>query len=288
MLGKLGIEAFSDQLKWQAEWQRIVTEYTGKSLTYSKDIFPALQGLAKKGPDFMGKYLAGLWETTLLFSLTWFRRHFGPKRSRPQPWRAPTWSWASIDGNVYFDRQEYRFPQTFVTIQSVTTTPVGDDPTGELFAGVLMLKGKCLVGKYEGHSYYLEDRHSIRVYGRHRSVPESFADHYVGYLSSSYQGNDDCLIKSRIYIDYDIQCPGPYHVSVGSEVLLMKINETVQPLISDGESRIESWLILRVIKAERQICERIGVVRLQYWMEEKPEMDELYKECSKEMTVTIV
>jgi hypothetical protein len=51
---------------WHTQWQYIVAEYTRKSLTYSSDIFPALQGLANKGSHVLGKYLGGLWDTTLI------------------------------------------------------------------------------------------------------------------------------------------------------------------------------------------------------------------------------
>jgi hypothetical protein len=54
----------------QRDWVNLIEGYTTKSLTCPSDIFPALQGLAKLVPkDVMGRYLAGLWETTLTSGL---------------------------------------------------------------------------------------------------------------------------------------------------------------------------------------------------------------------------
>jgi hypothetical protein len=46
--------------KIDRQWQDIVSLYTAKSLTFSNDIFPALQGLAKMVPPKMGPYVADL------------------------------------------------------------------------------------------------------------------------------------------------------------------------------------------------------------------------------------
>lgn len=51
-------------------WQAIVRRYSGMKLSHTKDVFPALQGLAKRMPPRMGQYLAGLWRETLITGLT--------------------------------------------------------------------------------------------------------------------------------------------------------------------------------------------------------------------------
>ncbi|OIW26971.1 hypothetical protein CONLIGDRAFT_635186 [Coniochaeta ligniaria NRRL 30616] len=45
------------------------------------------------------RYLAGLWEQTLLRDLVWSPEHSGVLPARP-PYRAPSWSWASVDCHV--------------------------------------------------------------------------------------------------------------------------------------------------------------------------------------------
>ncbi|KAH7077655.1 heterokaryon incompatibility protein-domain-containing protein, partial [Paraphoma chrysanthemicola] len=151
-LGKTTLDASSSRLTWQIEWHRIVSEYTGKNLTYPRDIFPALQGLAQRYSPVMGPYLAGLWDTTLIYSLTWFRTN-RPKPLNPVPsgpleeWRAPTWSWAAVDGKVRFSKIGIEAPRIFASVESAMIVSKSNDPTGEVSAGILRLKGKSLIGR---------------------------------------------------------------------------------------------------------------------------------------------
>lgn len=75
----------------EAEWRGIVKDYTGTDLTFPKDIFPALQGLAKRFTPILGRYFAGLWEETLTASLSWECVRGLPHCANSCEWRAPTW-----------------------------------------------------------------------------------------------------------------------------------------------------------------------------------------------------
>lgn len=82
-----------DLLTQQKHWQEVVTTYTIESLMYLTDIFPALQGLSKRAGKPLGHFYARHWETTLTYSLTWFRgrSYSSQPRARPQTpqnWRA--------------------------------------------------------------------------------------------------------------------------------------------------------------------------------------------------------
>lgn len=84
-----------------ANWQRIVTSYMSKGISFEKDRIPALAGLATQMQAAgAGQYLAGLWRDHLLLDLLW--ESFG--RRRADPYLAPTWSWASTVGGttVYY------------------------------------------------------------------------------------------------------------------------------------------------------------------------------------------
>jgi hypothetical protein len=111
---KRSLAMLTSRLKWHIEWHKIVKEYCQKSLTYSSDIFAALQSLAKKSSTILGNYREGLWESTLLYSLT--RRSISPRLPRSHPWHASTWSRASAVGEVDFPGLCRNYPQTFVTM----------------------------------------------------------------------------------------------------------------------------------------------------------------------------
>jgi hypothetical protein len=122
-------------------WHTVVSEYTGRHLTYETDIFPALQVIAKQlSARKSATYLAGLWEETLPKDLLWAVRDTAIS-VRPKKWRAPSWSWASVLGTVQWEPSSAR---SAVTILACETTSAGEDKLGEISGGYLRLKGRCV------------------------------------------------------------------------------------------------------------------------------------------------
>jgi hypothetical protein len=109
-------------------WQHIVESYTSRCLTFDRDTLPALSGIAKLLQGRLhDRYLAGLWRRDIHKQLLWSRRpstssftaeEFALLQSLPDdginqlylPYRprrtaeyaAPSWSWASIRGAVWW------------------------------------------------------------------------------------------------------------------------------------------------------------------------------------------
>jgi len=82
-------------------WRHLVVNYTGRSLTLPDDRLLAISGVANRLASYMeGKYLAGIWESDLHRDLMW---RCDDPRQRPESERAPSWSWAAIDGPVSFN-----------------------------------------------------------------------------------------------------------------------------------------------------------------------------------------
>ncbi|KAK1635689.1 heterokaryon incompatibility protein-domain-containing protein, partial [Colletotrichum phormii] len=82
-------------------WEEVVTTYTAQHLTKGEDKLIAVQALAKAMEEAVDDcYVAGLWESRLVEDLLWACSATGERAwySRQTTWRAPTWSWASIDG----------------------------------------------------------------------------------------------------------------------------------------------------------------------------------------------
>ncbi|KAF2638421.1 HET-domain-containing protein [Massarina eburnea CBS 473.64] len=127
-------------------WHRRVEAYTSLQLTFPQDVFPAIGGMAR---DFqrsfatLGSYQAGMWEHTILYNLSWCGRNLRP-RDRVGQWRAPTWSWAALDGPVEFRLAEhYKIFKgeplcEFVAVDSV---PLGADAFGRLDKASITLEG---------------------------------------------------------------------------------------------------------------------------------------------------
>nr|OQO27333.1 hypothetical protein B0A51_07587 [Rachicladosporium sp. CCFEE 5018]OQO30178.1 hypothetical protein B0A51_03522 [Rachicladosporium sp. CCFEE 5018] len=80
-----------------ALWHETIDAYRSCDLSFpDKDILVALAGIAERfGRSYEHQYVAGLFEAHLPYDLLW--QHKG---ERSEIYRAPTWSWASIDGPI--------------------------------------------------------------------------------------------------------------------------------------------------------------------------------------------
>jgi hypothetical protein len=83
-------------------------------------------------------YLAGLWRSTLPRSLFWAIRDTpNIKRYRFPYCSSPSWSWASVSGNVYWLEES----EKDVKVLEASTNPVAD-PFGQVNGGVIRLAGR--------------------------------------------------------------------------------------------------------------------------------------------------
>jgi hypothetical protein len=85
-------------------WQTIVIEYTKAKLTWGKDKLIAISGLAHGAYQETGskdEYLAGIGRSNMEGLLCWKRAITSDEVERPLVYRAPSWSWASINSPVF-------------------------------------------------------------------------------------------------------------------------------------------------------------------------------------------
>ncbi|KAK5656600.1 hypothetical protein OQA88_4579 [Cercophora sp. LCS_1] len=90
-----------------AMWQKIVTAYSVRTLTFPSDKLDALAGVVDELNRSMTgqQYLAGLWRDCLIDNLSWYQDmgaegheaiSLNPNRS------CPSWTWIGVDGRVDF------------------------------------------------------------------------------------------------------------------------------------------------------------------------------------------
>ncbi|KAK0737990.1 heterokaryon incompatibility protein-domain-containing protein [Schizothecium vesticola] len=141
-----------------ALWSAIIQGYAGRSLTQGTDKLVALSGVARRLQESWNcRYVAGLWETSLVRWLCWSATestHVLPPR--PSPYRAPTWSWASIDRAIKLSRELNQFasPQCSVeaTILDVKCIPATNDMSGAISGAKLVISGPLIQAEYIGKS----------------------------------------------------------------------------------------------------------------------------------------
>jgi hypothetical protein len=139
-------------------WRSIVISYSQGRLTHDSDKLIAIYGVAKNiAQRFGGDYLAGLWRENLIEQLLWFVSE-APEH-RPSAYRAPSWSWASVNGAV---NSLYEHPQDsaklLISILEVHVTKL-EDAFGEVCDGILRVSCDRLVRARE-------DKRSWRTYRR--------------------------------------------------------------------------------------------------------------------------
>ncbi|KAI1371341.1 HET-domain-containing protein [Hypoxylon crocopeplum] len=91
-------------------WQFYLAEYCQRNLTVATDKLPAIQSVAAEIIAVTGcKYVpyAGMWLHNLRKELLWHSSGFG-SICRPAQWRAPSWSWASLEGDLIFWQRSFR------------------------------------------------------------------------------------------------------------------------------------------------------------------------------------
>lgn len=93
-------------------WQLFVGEYTTRNLTVRTDKLPAIQSVAEEMTAVTGqKYIrfAGMWQSNLRHELLWFVSM--GKAERLDTRRAPSWSWAAVEGQISLWHRDFRNAQ---------------------------------------------------------------------------------------------------------------------------------------------------------------------------------
>ncbi|KAI8966273.1 HET-domain-containing protein [Daldinia sp. FL1419] len=166
-------------IRWQGGWVSLVENYTMRNLTVQSDKLTALAGVARAvAEETQDRYYAGLWQRHFMEDLCWRMypyeeiedrrdakttpltgKHLGTVR-RPPEYRAPSWSWASLDGPVKY--VPLSFGNIVATIINCSTVPAGKDPYGRVSGGKLDIEGPI----YEVKPHVPKkrwDRHGIPV-----------------------------------------------------------------------------------------------------------------------------
>ena len=122
-------------------WMQLVHKCIDCKITKESDRLPTLSGLAKAfQQQGCGEYLAGLWREHLLPELLW--RCDREQSRRTSSYRAPTWSFASVEKTRIYNALDHIFPtsrQFLATVYSAVCRPAGPDPLGNVAEGWLTL-----------------------------------------------------------------------------------------------------------------------------------------------------
>jgi hypothetical protein len=135
------------------DWCHFRTEYSSLSLTKEGDIFVALKGIAQAVAEVTKDALiAGLWRERLIEELCWRRLNnewVHPADAPPKPsiWRAPTWSWASINRTIgahelwWEDESVSDCMNEMAVLEDIT---IDQEPSGQLIKAAITLRCRLI------------------------------------------------------------------------------------------------------------------------------------------------
>ncbi|KAK3364013.1 heterokaryon incompatibility protein-domain-containing protein [Lasiosphaeria hispida] len=120
------------------DWHNVVYQYTRRKLSKDSDKLVALSAVSLLYGDALGAhYLAGLWRENLIEDLLWETE----APCRPAPSGAPSWSWASLDGQITWTSGE---PLKITSQVHAEVTHSTIDEFGSVKEGWARIKGHIL------------------------------------------------------------------------------------------------------------------------------------------------
>jgi hypothetical protein len=236
----------SVQRGWRLQdWKNIVVAYSKRQLTNSGDKLIALSGITKQAALLTHDvYFAGLWRADMEIQLLWYRKSSLPGDvtvdSFPRAYRAPTWSWASRDGEIGMEFVDSKYPIRF-SIEDVVLQHATQDVTGCVTGGYLDLRGYLLPMNID----VTEDFSSGRL-------PSGMVPSDVLHTIRTGRSNTHRSSSFKIYLD-DLES---YASSIGNDSIEGRLFYMVS---HDSENRF-MVLLLRV-DPETSLYERIGIGR---------------------------
>ncbi|KAI9070264.1 hypothetical protein FKP32DRAFT_1586274 [Trametes sanguinea] len=139
----LNVQRYSEEWKEVRRlWGDVVRHYSFRSLSDPADKLVACAGLAEMFARALGaEYRAGVWDDDyLLRDLLWRCPDY--RAVRPQAYRAPSWSWASVDGELQGPHAMPGCAQEYLAeVLRCTAAPLDDAiPFGPVIGGSLVLR----------------------------------------------------------------------------------------------------------------------------------------------------
>ncbi|RYO31418.1 hypothetical protein AA0113_g11870 [Alternaria arborescens] len=223
-------------------WNRIISAYSETLLTAATDKLIALSGIAKQMRPTVNNdtYVAGMWRKHLESALLWRVKNHekidGSRSCRPTPYRAPTWSWASVDGVVVTEavrvKSEWAIEVVDHHLENATK-----DTTGLVTGGWLDLQGAL---KPLGLTHETQDRwrmlvNNVLVRPQDDSLP------------------DWKRIGPLVHLDVPATDDAFVHDITQQRLFFMVAR------IPESDNEYIPILLLRLCDTDRRLFERIGI-----------------------------
>lgn len=184
------------------EYYQLVSYYSQRALTFPSDKLPAISAIAKAVSHKLAQenvsstYLAGLWEMDFAGGLMW---EVKPLHAPPvSVYQAPSWSWATTNNPVVYDRTQQW--STDLTVVSCEVCPVNPDyPFGEVKSGRLVVDGRT-IPLIRSRQVIRRDlyRHNSLGCCRYDECPDGENQyHFAPRIYHIMKGGQQCLVSFK-------------------------------------------------------------------------------------------
>jgi hypothetical protein len=142
-------------------WIDLVEQYTMREMSESSDKLIAISAVAQRLVSVTegkwGRYYAGVWEERFFEQLLW-TMHTDKIAKRPAEYRAPSWSWAAVNGKLKWPLIKHLLDATIsCKLLHVEIQPLrSDQPFGAVTSGRIKILGKVK------QALWSADRRTIR------------------------------------------------------------------------------------------------------------------------------
>ena len=258
-------------------------------LTKESDRLPALSGLAstivKATED---TYLAGLWENDIILGLQWYNMQGekdGNKSYLPPAYRAPTWSWASIecpslDFTLRGIREEYII---HANLLETRISPLGKDPLGEVSQGDITLRGPVLsamlrvrLGAKTRFEYAIQSQPTtdgawidLKLLDVSASAASSVVFHPdVDLNVNVFINSKNNILRTFTRSSTPLKPDGRLEKGIQAPVLLLRLSTFHRMGFNKAEERqgkkTTNYLVLGVSTRDSNVYERLGLLWWQF------------------------
>jgi hypothetical protein len=187
------------------DWKAVVALYSSKELGDPEDKMPAISSIASFFARKMNdKYLAGLWSKTFRELLCWKLLSSARPLTRAPCWRAPSWSFYSVDGplafesNINFEYNKESPAPLAATVISCDVTPASPQaPFGRISSATLVIRGR-LVRVEPSESPPLYYNWAVHPFGSNQDIGRIAMDTLVENVEDSLDPLDPhTLVKTN-------------------------------------------------------------------------------------------
>ena len=183
-------------------WWDILENYTTRQLTVRADLLPALSGMAARFATVLNDtYCAGLWKNDLQNGLAWVASYQDDDLpSRPSGYRAPTWSWASVDCTIRWWPRLWESKHRAVLQTKIISCDVEPvflmAPFGEVKSGTIEIHGLAREINWDGRRYIKDPKNGFIAGELHPDVTEE-----ILHDGADGQGDEPVIFYMGAYLE---------------------------------------------------------------------------------------